>query len=83
MTHDDPLGDGAYRSDLYVWNYRHDGLRRVTRGASIRDADPLPDGRGAIGVRCENGLCDLVHVDLESRRRAAGAVHPAGTEAGE
>src|SRR6185436_9500818 len=38
VSHDDPLGDGAYRSDLYVWNYRNDRLRRVTRGASIRDA---------------------------------------------
>ena len=35
----------------------------------IRDADPLPDGRAAVGVRCENGLCDLVRVDL-----ATGAV---------
>jgi len=64
VIHDDPLGDGAYRSDLYVWNYRDGGLRRVTRGASIRDADPLPDGTSAVGVRCENGLCDLVRVDL-------------------
>ena len=66
VTHDDPLGDGAYRSDLYVWNYRTDRLRRVTRGASIRDADPLPDGQSAVGVRCENGLCDLVRVNLET-----------------
>jgi Tol biopolymer transport system component len=66
VTHDDPLGDGAYRSDLYVWNYRADRLRRVTRGASIRDADPLPDGKSAVGVRCEDGLCDLVRVDLET-----------------
>lgn len=66
VAHDDPLGDGAYRSDLYEWNYRDGGLRRITRGASIHDADPLPDGRSAIGVRCENGLCDLVRVDLQT-----------------
>src|SRR6476620_11815609 len=66
VTHDDPLGDGAYRSDLYVWNYRNDRLRRVTRGASIRDADPLPDGKSAVAVRCDNGLCDLVRVELET-----------------
>jgi hypothetical protein len=66
VTHDEPLGDGAYRSDLYEWNYREGGLRRITRGASIRDADPLPDGKSAVGVRCENGLCDLVRVNLES-----------------
>jgi PAS domain-containing protein len=64
VAHDDPLGDGAYRSDLYEWNYRSGALRRITRGASIHDADPLPDGRSAVAVRCENGLCDLVRVDL-------------------
>ena len=66
VTHDDPLGDGAYRSDLYEWNYRDGRLRRITRGASIRDADPLRDGKSAVGVRCENGLCDLVRVNLET-----------------
>jgi hypothetical protein len=69
VSHDDPLGDGAYRADLYEWNYRTGALRRITRGAGIRDADPLPDMRAAVGVRCENGLCDLVRVDL-----ATGAV---------
>jgi hypothetical protein len=80
VTHDDPLGDGAYRSDLYEWNYRTGRLRRITRGASIRDADPLPDGRSAVGVRCESGLCDLVRVDLEtgtvSMLRRAGPSTP-------
>ena len=66
VTHDDPLGDGAYRSDLYEWNYRDGTVRRITRNASIRDADPLPDGKSAVGVRCENGLCDLVRVNLET-----------------
>jgi hypothetical protein len=64
VTHVDPLGDGAYRSDLYEWNYRSGKVRRVTHGASINDADPFPDGRSAAGVRCENGLCDLVRVNL-------------------
>jgi hypothetical protein len=66
VSHDDPLGDGAYRSDLYEWNYRVGKLRRITRGAGVRDADPLPDGRSAIGVRCDGGVCDLVRVDLAS-----------------
>jgi hypothetical protein len=64
VSHNDPLGDGAYRSDLYEWNYRSGKVRRLTHGASIRDADPFPDGKTAAGVRCENGLCDLVRVDL-------------------
>jgi hypothetical protein len=71
VSHDDPLGDGAYRPDLYEWNYRTGALRRITSGASVRDADPLPDGRSAIGVRCENGLCDLVRVDLGTGMVAA------------
>jgi hypothetical protein len=66
VSHDDPLGDGAYRPDLYEWNFRTGALRRITRGAGVRDADPLSDGRSAVGVRCENGLCDLVRVDLGS-----------------
>jgi hypothetical protein len=66
VAHDDPLGDGAYRTDLYEWNYRSGALRRITRGAGIQDADPLPDGRSAVGLRCENGSCDLVMVDLAS-----------------
>jgi hypothetical protein len=64
VAHDDPLGDGAYRSDLYEWNYLDGSIRRLTHGASVRDADPLPDGKSAVAVRCENGICDLVRVDL-------------------
>ena len=64
VSHDDPLGDGAYRPDLYEWNYRTGALRRITHAAGVRDADPLPDGRAAIGVRCDGGVCDLVRVNL-------------------
>ena len=66
VSHDEPLGDGAYRPDLYEWNFRNGDLRRITRRAAVRDADPMPDGRSAIGVRCEGGICDLVRVDLAS-----------------
>ena len=78
VSHDDPLGDGAYRPDLYEWNFRSGSVRRITRGASVRDADPMPDGRAAIGVRCESGVCDLVRVDLTS---GAVAVLRKGTPA--
>jgi hypothetical protein len=64
VSHDDPLGDGAYRRDLYEWNSVSGALRRITHGAGIHDADPLPDGRTAVAVQCENGRCDLVRVDL-------------------
>jgi hypothetical protein len=69
VAHDDPLGDGAYRRDLYEWNSVSGALRRITYGAGIHDADPLPDGRAAVAVQCENGRCDLVRVDL-----TAGAI---------
>ncbi|HEX4933645.1 MAG TPA: hypothetical protein VFV33_10735, partial [Gemmatimonadaceae bacterium] len=68
VSRDEPLGDGAFRPDLFVWNTRHGGLRRVTHGAGIRSADPAPDGRSAAAVRCEAGSCDLVRVDLVSGR---------------
>ncbi|HMA22437.1 MAG TPA: hypothetical protein VKP00_00550, partial [Gemmatimonadaceae bacterium] len=41
-------------------------VHRVTRGASVRDADPSPDGRSAVGTRCRGGWCDLVAIDLGS-----------------
>ena len=60
-----PVGDGTARPDLYLWNPRVGAVRRVTRGASVREADPTPDGRSAIAVQCRRGWCDLVTVDLE------------------
>lgn len=66
-----PIGGGAVREDLFVWRWRTGHVRRVTRGASIRAADPLSDGRRAAAVQCRNGLCGLVIVDL-----ATGEVTP-------
>ena len=74
------LGDGRSRPDLFEWTWRTGALRRITHGAGIRTADPTPDGREAVGVRCRNGLCDLVRIDLESgevsRVAAAGPEAP-------
>lgn len=61
--------DDVIRPDLFVWDTRTGRLRRVTRGAAVRDADPSPDGRSAAAVRCAGGYCDIVRVDL-----ATGAV---------
>jgi hypothetical protein len=61
-----PIGGGATREDLFVWSWREGGVRRVTHGAGIRGADPLPDGRRAAAVQCRNGFCGLVMVDLRS-----------------
>ncbi|MBX6332981.1 MAG: hypothetical protein IRY91_14130, partial [Gemmatimonadaceae bacterium] len=67
--------DGRIRPDLYLWNFHTGALRRVTHGASIRHADPSPDGRSAVGDRCLEGICDVVRVDLATghvERLAAG-----------
>jgi hypothetical protein len=59
-------GDGVLRPDLYEWRWREGDLRRLTRGAAIRQADPEPGGNTAVGTRCLGGACDLVRVDLAS-----------------
>ena len=77
LTRVSPRSDGTLRPDLYVWSAEDGELRRVTRGAALRDADPSPDGRWAAAVRCDQGWCDLVRVDLENgdiRLLRAGSV---------
>lgn len=69
VTRPEPLPDGALRPDLFVWSWESGGLRRITHGAAVRWPDPAPDGRTAAAVRCVDGICALVSVDL-----ATGAV---------
>ncbi|HKO17227.1 MAG TPA: hypothetical protein VJU87_13395, partial [Gemmatimonadaceae bacterium] len=67
--------DGSFRPDLYLWDTQRGGVRQVTHGAGVREADPTPDGRSAAAIRCGGGHCDLVMVDLHSgavRTLAAG-----------
>jgi hypothetical protein len=64
VSRDEPTADGVMRPDLFLWNSARGGVRRVTHGASIRQADPAPGGRQAAGVRCHVGICSLVLVDL-------------------
>ena len=66
VSRDEPAPDGVTRPDLFLWNTRSGAVRRVTRGASIRQADPSPDGRQAVGVRCHAGVCSLVVVTVQS-----------------
>lgn len=66
VVRDEPLPSGVLRPDVWLWNVRSNALRRVTRGAAVRDADPSPDGRTALGTRCLRGTCDVVRVDLAS-----------------
>lgn len=66
VTRRTPLADGTLRGDLYVWNAEDGGLRQVTHGAGIQEADPSRDGTWAAATRCAHGWCDLVRVDLAS-----------------
>ncbi|HVX38506.1 MAG TPA: hypothetical protein VHB25_02950 [Gemmatimonadaceae bacterium] len=59
-------GDGSLRPDVYLWDTAAHRVRRITRGASVRDPDPLPDGRSAIATQCLHGWCDVVAVDLRT-----------------
>ena len=64
VTRDEPAPNGATRPDLFAWNSRTGSVRRVTRGASVRQADPSPDGRSAAAVRCHAGICSVVVINL-------------------
>jgi len=64
VSHDEPLPDGAMRPDLFEWDMQSGAVRRITHGAAVRGADPAPDGRTALAVRCLGGVCDLVRVTL-------------------
>ena len=66
LTRNEPLGDGAVRPDLFLWDWKKKTTRRITRGASVRWPDPAPDGRSAAAVQCLGGVCGLVTVDLAS-----------------
>ena len=60
----EPLGDGAWRGDIGIWDLRRNAVHRITHGAGVHDAVPSSDGRRAIAVRCGNGICDLVEVSV-------------------
>jgi hypothetical protein len=55
---------GFLHGDLARWDPATGRLRWSTRGADVRDADPLPDGRHAVAVRWRDGYSSLVAVDL-------------------
>jgi hypothetical protein len=67
----EPDGDGVLHFDLFQWTLDSGALRRITRHAGVRAADPVPDGRSAIAVRQQFGMSALVRIDL-----ATGAVAP-------
>jgi Tol biopolymer transport system component len=60
--------DGTLSPDLYIWNPQTRSVRRVTRGAALRDPDPLPSGTAAVAARCRGGTCGVVLVTLADGR---------------
>ncbi len=67
----EPDGDGFLRPDLFQWTPETGRVRRLTRGAAVRDPDPDPTGTWAVAVRHRHGLSQLVRVEL-----AGGGVEP-------
>jgi Tol biopolymer transport system component len=69
--------DGSLQPELYLWDLARHDVTRLTKNAGVRDADPSPDGRHAVALRCPGGHCDVVTVDLGTgavRVLAAGDV---------
>jgi hypothetical protein len=52
--------DGTFGPDLYIWNTSTTNVTRVTRGEGLLQADPSPDSREAVAMRCHEGHCDIV-----------------------
>ncbi|HEY4304310.1 MAG TPA: hypothetical protein VGM82_07585 [Gemmatimonadaceae bacterium] len=62
------MGDGSLRSDLFIWSPATRAVHRITHGASLRTADPSPNGRTAVAMKCDHGWCDIAVVDLATGR---------------
>lgn len=72
-----PLPGGSGAPDLFLWTLPDEEAgqpsreRRVTRGASVKSADPHPDGTWAVAVEDVWGVSRVVRVEL-----ADGTVTP-------
>ena len=66
FTSYEPDTDGFYSPDLYLWTPESGEVRRVTKGAHVKEADPFPDGRRAVAVQSRFGATGLAEVDLTS-----------------
>ena len=62
----EPDTEGFLHPDLFVWTPESGEVRRLTRGADLRDPDPSPDGRWAVATRNRDGLSEIVRVDLQT-----------------
>jgi Tol biopolymer transport system component len=64
VVRSDVAGNRLARPDLFLWEWESGALRRITRGAAVREAWPSPDGTWAVGTRCLHSRCDIVRIDL-------------------
>ncbi|MCU0618953.1 MAG: hypothetical protein MUF40_03480, partial [Gemmatimonadaceae bacterium] len=55
--------DDTRRPALFLWSLRDGRVRRVAD--DVGDADPSPDGREAVAIRCVGGRCDVVVVAFD------------------
>jgi len=62
VTHWSLHADGTVGPDLYIWNTASNSLTRVSKGESLLQADPSPDSREAVSMRCHEGHCDIVRL---------------------
>jgi hypothetical protein len=60
----EPDPEGFLHPDLFLWTPESGELRRLTRGADLREPDPAPDGSWAVAIRQRDGLSQLVRADL-------------------
>jgi hypothetical protein len=74
----EPDQQGFLHPDLFVWTPETGEVRRVTRGADLREPDPSPDGTWAVAVRRRHGQSWLSRVDLATGevRDLAGPLVP-------
>ena len=62
----EPDPEGFLHPDLFLWVPETGDVRRLTRGADLRDPDPAPDGRWAVATRNRDGLSQIVRIDLQT-----------------
>jgi len=61
----EPDTDGFLSPDLFLWTPETGEVRRATKGAAVREADPFPDGKRALAVQNRFGFTRLAVVNLD------------------
>ncbi len=64
FTSFEPDIHGFTSPDLFLWTPETGDVRRVTKGARVKEADPFPDGKRALAVHSRFGFTRLAAIDL-------------------